>query len=47
MGKAREALRLGRAMFPQDPTWPARLKLLEAIQDMAKPDRTPWIQLLG
>jgi tetratricopeptide (TPR) repeat protein len=47
MGKAREALRLGQAMFPQDLTWPARLKLLEAIQDMAKPDRTPWIQLLG
>jgi hypothetical protein len=47
MGKAREALRLGRAMFPQDLTWPARLKLLEAIQDMAKPDRTPWLQLLG
>jgi len=47
MGKAREALRLGRALFPQDPIWPAKLKLLEAIQDMAKPDRTPWLQLLG
>jgi tetratricopeptide (TPR) repeat protein len=47
MGKAREALRLGQAMYPQDLTWPAKLKLLEAIQDMAKPDRTPWIQLLG
>jgi tetratricopeptide (TPR) repeat protein len=47
MGKAREALRLGRALFPQDLTWPAKLKLLEAIQDMAKPDRTPWLQLLG
>jgi len=47
MGKAREALRLGRAMFPQDLNWAARLRLLEAIQDMAKPDRTPWLQLLG
>jgi tetratricopeptide (TPR) repeat protein len=47
MGKARDALFLGRAMFPQDLTWQARLKLLEALQAMAKPDRTPWIQLLG
>jgi tetratricopeptide (TPR) repeat protein len=47
MGKARECLLLGRAMYPQDTTWPARLKLLEAIQDLAKPDRAPWIQLLG
>jgi len=47
LGKAREMLCLGRAMFPQDPTWQARLKLLESIQAMAKSDRPPWIQLLG
>jgi tetratricopeptide (TPR) repeat protein len=47
MGKARDALRLGRAMYPQDLTWPARLKLLESLQDMGKTDRAPWIQLLG
>ena len=47
MDKAKDALILGRAMFPQDPGWQARLKLLEAIQAMAKPDRGPWIQLLG
>ena len=47
MDKARDALTLGRAMFPQDPGWQARLKLLEAIQAMAKHDRAPWIQLLG
>ena len=47
MDEARDALRLGRAMFPQDPTWQARLKLLEAIQAMPKADRAPWIQLLG
>jgi tetratricopeptide (TPR) repeat protein len=47
MEKAKAALVLGRALFPQDPGWQARLKLLEAIQAMAKPDRAPWIQLLG
>jgi hypothetical protein len=47
LGKARDTLCLGRAMFPQDLTWQARLKLLEALQAMAKSDRTPWIQLLG
>ena len=47
MPEAMEALRLVRAMFPQDPSWQAKLKLLESIQAMAKSDRTPWIQLLG
>ena len=47
MAKARESLTLGRALFPQDPGWQARLKLLETLQGMAKSDRTPWIQLLG
>jgi len=47
MAKAQEALCLGRALFPQDLTWQARLKLLEAIQAMAKSDRTSWIPLLG
>jgi hypothetical protein len=47
MPEAAEALRLGRAMFPQDPSWQAKLKLLESIQAMATSDRTPWIQLLG
>jgi hypothetical protein len=47
MGDARDALRLGRALYPQDKTWPARLRLLESIKAMAKPDRAPWLQLLG
>ena len=47
MAKAQEALCLGRALFPQDLTWQARLKLLEAIQAMAKSDRASWIRLLG
>jgi tetratricopeptide (TPR) repeat protein len=44
---ARDALVLGRAMFPQDLAWQARLKLLDALQAMAKSDRASWIQLLG
>ncbi|MDR3673098.1 MAG: hypothetical protein P4L36_19795 [Holophaga sp.] len=47
LGKTKDVLLLGRAMYPQDPAWPARLKLLESIQDLAKADRAPWIQLLG
>ncbi len=47
LGQARDALRLGRAMFPRDPSWQARLKLLEALQAMPERDRVPWIQLLG
>lgn len=45
--KAREALVLGRAMFPRDPAWPARLKLLEAIQALPAAERAAWIPLLG
>ena len=45
--EARAALLLGRAMFPHDPTWQVRLRLLEAIQAMAAPERTPWFHLLG
>jgi tetratricopeptide (TPR) repeat protein len=46
-GDARDCLLHGRALFPQDKTWAARLKLLESIQTMAKGDRAGWIQLLG
>ncbi|MGA2080908.1 MAG: hypothetical protein ABSH53_09920 [Holophaga sp.] len=47
LGRAREALLLGRAMYPQDPGWQARLKLLDALQAMPASARAPWIQLLG
>jgi len=47
MGKARDALCLGRALFPQDLGWQARLKLLDAIQAMSRSDRAAWVQLLG
>jgi len=43
----RDALLLGRALFPQDKIWQAKLRLLEAIQGMPRADRAPWIQLLG
>ena len=45
--QARDLLRQGRAMFPQDRTWPARLRLLEEIQTLGKADRLAWIPLLG
>jgi tetratricopeptide (TPR) repeat protein len=47
LARTRGVLVLGRAMFPQDPTWRARLKLLEAIQAMSASERGPWISLLG
>ncbi len=47
LGQARDTLRLGRAMFPRDPSWQARLRLLEALQAMPERDRAPWLQLLG
>jgi len=45
--EARELLLQGRAMFPQDRTWLARLRLLEQIQGLPKAQRGPWIPLLG
>ncbi|WP_306598375.1 hypothetical protein [Geothrix sp. 21YS21S-2] len=45
--EARELLKQGRAMFPQDRTWPARLRLLDEIQSMGKATRAAWIPLLG
>lgn len=45
--EAREILKQGRAMFPQDRTWPARLHLLDEIQSMGKGTRSAWIPLLG
>jgi tetratricopeptide (TPR) repeat protein len=47
MDKAQAALQFGRAMFPRDPSWQARLKLLEAIQAMPTSERASWIPLLG
>lgn len=44
---ARDALRRGRAAFPQDKAWRGRLRLLEQIQAMNKAERVNWIQMLG
>ena len=47
LDKAQAVLQLGRAIFPQDLSWQARLKLLEAIQAMPAAERAAWIPLLG
>lgn len=40
-------LQRGRALFPDDKGWQARLKLLEQIRAMPKAQRGDWIALLG
>jgi tetratricopeptide (TPR) repeat protein len=45
--EAREALRRCRALFPEDPTWQAKLKLLDALQTMPKGERGVWVAMLG
>jgi tetratricopeptide (TPR) repeat protein len=45
--EAREALRRGRALFPEDLSWQGRLRLLDALQTMPKGERDPWIAMLG
>lgn len=46
-GEGRDALRRGRAMFPQVKAWRARLFLLEQLQALPKGERESWLQLLG
>lgn len=45
--EAREALRRCRALFPEDPSWQAKLKLLDALQTMPKGERGVWVAMLG
>ncbi|MBK9797384.1 MAG: tetratricopeptide repeat protein [Holophagaceae bacterium] len=45
--EAREDLLRGRALFPGDKTWQARIKLLEKVKVMPKDQRAAWIALLG
>lgn len=40
-------LQRGRALFPDDKGWQARLKLLEQVRAMPKAQRGDWIALLG
>ncbi len=45
--EARQDLLRGRALFPGDKSWQARLKLLEHVKAMPKEQRPAWIALLG
>ena len=45
--EAREDLRRGRALFPGDKTWQARLMLLEKVKALPKNQQGSWIVLLG
>ncbi len=44
---ARDDLRRGRALFPDDKTWQARLKLLERVKTLPNNQQEGWISLLG
>jgi predicted Zn-dependent protease len=44
---ARERLLLVRAMYPQEKIWQAKIRLLEAIQNLPRADRAGWIPMLG
>jgi tetratricopeptide (TPR) repeat protein len=44
---AQEDLMRGRALFPSDKSWQARLKLLEQVKAMPKAQQPAWITLLG
>jgi tetratricopeptide (TPR) repeat protein len=45
--EAREDLLRGRALFPGDKTWQARLKLLEHVKALPKNQQASWIPLLS
>lgn len=46
-GDARDVLKTGRALFPSERIWRARLLLLDQIQALPKADRPAWISFLG
>lgn len=45
--EAKNALQKGRALFPGDKSWQARLHLLERIQAMPKAEQASWLPFLG
>ena len=45
--EAKTALQKGRALFPGDKSWQARLHLLERIQTMPKAEHVNWLPFLG
>jgi len=44
---AAEDLHRGRALFPSDKSWQARLQLLERVKTMPKSQQAAWLPLLG
>lgn len=44
---ATEDLRQGRALFPSDKSWQARLLLLERVKALPKSQQAAWLPLLG
>ncbi|WP_243295220.1 hypothetical protein [Geothrix mesophila] len=45
--EATEDLRQGRALFPSDKSWQARLLLLERVKALPKSQQAAWLPLLG
>jgi tetratricopeptide (TPR) repeat protein len=45
--EAAEDLRRGRALFPSDKSWQARLHLLERLKTLPKSQQAAWLPLLG
>lgn len=46
-GEAQDALKMGRALFPGDKAWQARLRFLDHLRAMGPVDRRAWVQALG
>ena len=44
---AKNSLLRGRALFPEDRSWQARIILLDRIQALPKSERSGWIAFLG
>lgn len=45
--EAQDALKMGRALFPGDKAWQARLRFLDHLRAMGPVDRRTWVQALG
>ena len=45
--EAAEDLRRGRALYPSDKSWQARLNLLERLKTLPKSQQAAWLPLLG
>ena len=45
--EAQDALKMGRALFPGDKAWQARLRFLDHLRAMGPVDRRAWVQALG